>query len=48
LDYGMLQQHIGANPGNRLNSPLWVQMLDSWVDADGVPQGNAVGLLGGP
>lgn len=24
LDYDMLQEHIGSNPGNQLNSPVWV------------------------
>ncbi len=26
LDYDMLQEHIGQNPGNTLNSPVWVHM----------------------
>jgi hypothetical protein len=27
LDYNLLQTHIGRNPGNQLNSPLWVHMV---------------------
>jgi hypothetical protein len=27
LDYNLLQTHIGKNPGNQLNSPLWVHMV---------------------
>jgi len=27
LDFGLLQQHIGQNPGNQLNSPIWVHMV---------------------
>ncbi len=27
LDFDQLQDHIGRNPGNRLNSPLWVHMV---------------------
>jgi len=27
LDFGLLQEHIGKNPGNQLNSPLWVNMV---------------------
>ncbi|WP_455366576.1 Ig-like domain-containing protein [Kaarinaea lacus] len=27
LDFNLLQQHIGQNPGNQLNSPLWVHMV---------------------
>ena len=27
LDYNMLQQHIGLNTGNHLNSPMWVHMV---------------------
>ncbi len=27
LNYTLLQQHIGKNPGNQLNSPLWVHMV---------------------
>ena len=27
LDYDMLATHIGANPGNQLNSPVWVHMV---------------------
>jgi Ribonuclease G/E len=26
LDFNVLQQHIGQNPGNQLNSPIWVHM----------------------
>lgn len=26
LDFDVLQQHIGQNPGNQLNSPIWVHM----------------------
>ncbi|MGE0791254.1 MAG: hypothetical protein AB7S26_36610 [Sandaracinaceae bacterium] len=27
LNFNQLQQHIGQNPGNQLNSPLWVHMV---------------------
>lgn len=27
LDFGLLQQHIGENTGNQLNSPFWVHMV---------------------
>ena len=27
LDFAMLQTHIGRNPGNQLNSPMWVHMV---------------------
>lgn len=27
LDFTLLQQHIGQNPGNQLDSPLWVHMV---------------------
>jgi hypothetical protein len=27
LDYNLLQTHIGRNPGNQLNSPIWVHMV---------------------
>jgi hypothetical protein len=27
LDFNLLQQHIGQNPGNQLDSPLWVHMV---------------------
>jgi hypothetical protein len=27
LDFTLLQTHIGRNPGNQLNSPLWVHMV---------------------
>ncbi len=27
LDFPLLQQHIGLNPGNQLNSPFWVHMV---------------------
>ena len=27
LDYTLLANHIGANPGNQLNSPFWVHMV---------------------
>lgn len=27
LDFGLLQQHIGQNPGNQINSPIWVHMV---------------------
>ncbi|MFK7986509.1 MAG: hypothetical protein AB8I08_10785 [Sandaracinaceae bacterium] len=27
LDFNLLQQHIGQNPGNTLNSPIWVHMV---------------------
>jgi hypothetical protein len=27
LDFALLQQHIGQNPGNQLNSPFWVHMI---------------------
>lgn len=27
LDFNVLKQHIGQNPGNQLNSPLWVHMV---------------------
>ena len=26
LDYNLLQEHIGSNPGNQLDSPYWVHM----------------------
>jgi hypothetical protein len=43
LDFNLLKQHIGQNPGNQLNSPYWVHMaagLGSGLflfDADGCP-----------
>lgn len=43
LDYNLLQEHIGQNPGNQLNSPFWVHMaagLGSGLflfDEDGCP-----------
>ena len=27
IDFNLLQQHIGQNPGNQLNSPFWVHMI---------------------
>jgi hypothetical protein len=27
LDFNLLRQHIGQNPGNQLNSPIWVHMV---------------------
>ncbi len=27
LDFNLLKQHIGQNPGNQLDSPLWVHMV---------------------
>ena len=27
LDFGLLRDHIGKNPGNQLNSPMWVHMV---------------------
>jgi len=27
LDFNLLQQHFGQNPGNQLDSPLWVHMV---------------------
>lgn len=27
LDFDLLQEHIGQNPGNTLNSPIWVHMV---------------------
>ncbi len=27
LNFGLLEQHIGQNTGNRLNSPMWVHMV---------------------
>ncbi len=27
LDYNLLRQHIGQNPGNQLDSPFWVHMV---------------------
>lgn len=27
LDFQLLKQHIGQNPGNQLNSPIWVHMV---------------------
>lgn len=27
LDFDLLRQHIGQNPGNQLNSPFWVHMV---------------------
>ena len=27
LDFDLLQEHIGQNPGNQLNSPIWVHMV---------------------
>jgi hypothetical protein len=27
LNFNLLRQHIGQNPGNQLNSPLWVHMV---------------------
>lgn len=27
LDFDLLQQHIGQNPGNQLDSPIWVHMV---------------------
>ncbi len=43
LDFTLLQQHIGRNPGNQLNSPLWVHMVAGlgsglfFFDSDGFP-----------
>jgi hypothetical protein len=43
LNFNLLQQHIGQNPGNQLNSPFWVHMaagLGSGLflfDANGCP-----------
>ncbi|WP_428267258.1 hypothetical protein [Haliangium sp.] len=43
LDYALLQQHIGQNPGNQLNSPIWVHMVAGLgsglfaFDANGCP-----------
>jgi hypothetical protein len=27
LDFPLLQTHFGSNPGNQMNSPLWVHMV---------------------
>lgn len=27
LDYNLLKQHIGQNPGNQIDSPIWVHMV---------------------
>ncbi|MCB9892611.1 MAG: hypothetical protein H6833_13245 [Planctomycetes bacterium] len=27
LDFNLLKEHIGQNPGNQLNSPIWVHMV---------------------
>jgi len=27
LDFSLLREHIGKNPGNQLNSPIWVHMV---------------------
>jgi len=27
LDFALLRDHIGKNPGNRMNSPIWVHMV---------------------
>jgi hypothetical protein len=43
LDYNLLKQHIGQNPGNQLNSPLFVHMVAGLgsglflFDANGAP-----------
>ena len=43
LDFELLADHIGANPGNQLNSPLWVHQVAGLgsglflFDADGGP-----------
>lgn len=43
LDFNLLKQHIGQNPGNQLNSPIWVHMVAGLgsglflFDADGAP-----------
>jgi hypothetical protein len=43
LDFNLLKQHIGENPGNQLNSPLWVHMVAGLgsglflFDEDGCP-----------
>lgn len=43
LDYNLLQQHIGENPGNQLNSPFFAHMVAGLgsglftFDADGCP-----------
>ena len=43
LDFALLQQHIGQNPGNQLNSPFWVHMVAGLgsgmylFDEDGFP-----------
>jgi len=43
LDFNLLQTHIGSNPGNQLNSPLWVHMVAGLgsgmflFDANGCP-----------
>ena len=43
LDFNLLQQHIGQNPGNQLNSPIFVHMVAGLgsamflFDTDGCP-----------
>ncbi len=43
LDFDLLKQHIGQNPGNQLNSPFWVHMVSGlgsglWLfDENGCP-----------
>ena len=43
LDFNLLKQHIGQNPGNQLNSPIWVHMVAGLgtglflFDKDGCP-----------
>jgi hypothetical protein len=43
LDYDLLRTHIGSNPGNQLDSPLWVHMVAGLgtglflFDANGAP-----------
>ncbi|MFQ6022385.1 MAG: hypothetical protein ACE5NW_06650 [Acidiferrobacterales bacterium] len=43
LDFNLLQRHIGQNPGNQLDSPLWVHMVSGLgsglflLDQDGCP-----------
>ena len=44
LNFNLLKQHIGQNPGNQLNSPIWVHMVAGLgsglylFDKDGCPQ----------
>ena len=39
---------LGATLIGRLTDPATGIVLDSWLDADGTPQGDAAGFLGGP